>query len=92
MSEPAIPWYQSPVMKSQLVTALSALAAIAPHAAAKLGLSDESAVTVAVEGLFASASFASLLYAMVKRATSTVQPLKLSQASADAHNDKGTSP
>lgn len=89
----AVPWYQSPVMKAQIVTAVMVLGAMAPKAATALGLTSETQISAVVEGVCAAVSFVSLFYGMVKRAKSPLQPLKVSKAAADAHNQsQGNTP
>jgi hypothetical protein len=89
MSQPqtvgALPWYQSPVMIAQVVTAITAFTAIAPQVAVKFGLTDQSAITNTVSSLFGVIAFIATLYGAFKRKTSTVQPLTMTQAAADVH-------
>jgi hypothetical protein len=81
----AIPWYQSPVMISQVVTAITAATAFAPQVAVKVGLTDQTAITGTVTTIFGFISIVATLYGAIKRARAPVQPLTLSPASAAAH-------
>lgn len=82
---PAIPWYKSPVQIAQLTTAVTALAAVAPKAAAYLGLTTPEAISTTVQNVCGGVSFLALAYGIIRRALSPIQPLTLTQARADAH-------
>jgi hypothetical protein len=82
------PWYKSPQYVGMGVALVSAISVLAPHVVVLLGLTDpvvvyakvEAALTVLGLGFTAG----TLIWSMVRRKNSTVQPLTLTQASADA--------
>lgn len=81
----ALPWYRSPVMVSQVVSAISALTAIAPKLATQFGLTSPDAITQVVTSVFGVIAFSAAMYGAIKRKNSTIQPLTLTQAGADIH-------
>lgn len=85
MNQDALPWYRSPVMISQVVTAISALAAVAPKIATKIGLTSTDVISSDVTAIFGVIAILAPIYGAFKRAKSTVQPLTMTQAGADVH-------
>ena len=82
---PAIPWYRSPVLISQVVTFISAATALSPKLAALVGLTTPDAITQAVTQVFGVVALVSTAYGAIKRAQSPVQPITLTQSGADIH-------
>jgi hypothetical protein len=88
----AIPWYKSPQQIMHVTTAVSALLALSPKAAAAIGaflgidLSTPANVQVAVEALFGFIAIVAPSVGAWLRARSKVQPLTISQKKADAVN------
>jgi hypothetical protein len=82
---PATPWYTSKVQIAQVVTLVSALAAISPKIANTLGLTSLAAIQSTVEAVFGTIAFIAPLIGTWFRAKSSVQPLTFTQAGADAH-------
>ena len=86
MSEtPAIPWYRSPVYIGAVVTILSTLASLAPKTFVALGLTSPDSISHTVDTVFQLITLAAGGFTAYKRSSSTMQPLTLNQASADAH-------
>ena len=85
MNQDALPWYRSPVQISQVVTFISALTAIAPGIAAKLGLTSQDAINTAVTSVFGVIALLAPIYGMIKRAKSPIQPLTFTKADAAVH-------
>lgn len=81
----AVPWYRSPVMVSQVVGFLSAFCAIAPKAAATLGLSSPQMINDAVTTIFGVIAVLAPAYGAIKRARSKFQPLTLTKTGAESH-------
>lgn len=81
----AIPWYKSPVQISLVVTILSAVVAAFPKLGQALGLTAPGTIETAVQNVFAVIAFVAPLVGSRLRANSTVQPLTLTEASAEAH-------
>lgn len=81
----AAPWYKSPVQIAQVTSLLSALVAMCPRVGVVLGLNSPNDVSNAVTTVFAFIAIAAPLVGTVLRARSTIQPLTLTQASADNH-------
>ena len=83
----AIPWYRSPVIISQISASVSALVAIAPknQVVTALGLSDPNTVVQLVTAVSGVIAVLSSLAGVVLRARSPVQPVTLTQVSADLH-------
>jgi hypothetical protein len=81
----AVPWYQSPVQLAQTTAFVSAALALFPKIAASLGLETPDKVSNAVTVVFSCAAVVAPLLGMVLRAKSTIQPLTLTAAKADAH-------
>jgi hypothetical protein len=79
-----IPWYKSPVQIAQITTAISALIAVFPRVGIWLGLTSPSAINDAVTAVFGVIGFVAPIVGSIVRAKSPVQPLTLTQASADA--------
>lgn len=82
---PAIPWYQSPVQKAQIIAAVAALVALFPRLGTLLGWSTPDAVRAGMEAFFGVAALAAPVIGMVLRARSKLQPLTLNQSNADVH-------
>jgi hypothetical protein len=82
---PATPWYNSKVQIAQVVALVSALTAISPKIASTLGLTSLAAIQTTVEAVFGTIAFIAPVVGTWFRAKSTVQPLTLTQAAADAH-------
>lgn len=80
-----IPWYQSPVLISQIVTFISAATAIAPKAATTLGWTSTDAISQSITAVFGVVALVATAYGTFKRATAKAQPLTLTQAGADNH-------
>jgi hypothetical protein len=81
----AVPWYTSPVYIGALVTVISTLATLAPKAANALGLTTPGAIQTSVQNVFGVIALLSGIFTALKRQSSTVQPLTLTQAQADIH-------
>ncbi len=81
----AIPWYQSAGQKANVITAVSALIAISPKVADKLGLTTPATVEAFVEVIFTLAAMVVPVIASYLRAHSPIQPLTLTVAAAVAH-------
>ncbi len=81
----AIPWYRSPVFVSAAVSVVSSLIGLTPRLAVALGLTSPGAIQSAVDSVFQVIGLGAALYAAVKRQSSEIQPLTLSQKAADAH-------
>ena len=79
-----IPWYRSPVQIAQVATAISALVAVFPRVGIWLGLTSPTAITDAVTAIFGVIALVAPIVGTILRAKSNVQPLTLTQASADA--------
>ena len=81
-------WYKSPQYVGMGVAAVAAFAVLAPHAAVAFGLVDPVVVYAKVEAFLTliglCITVGTLLYAMVARKNSTVQPLTFTRASATA--------
>lgn len=82
---PAVPWYQSKVQIAQVVTLVSALAAISPKVANTFGLTSLAAIQTAVESIFGTIAVLAPVLGTIWRARSNLQPLTLTKASAAAH-------
>lgn len=72
-------------MIAQVVTAVSAVTAIAPKLATYFGLTSSDAISHAVTATFGIIAILAPIYGSIKRARSTAQPLTLTQAAADSH-------
>lgn len=81
----AIPWYKSPILISQIVTVVSTITAIEPKVATSLGLTSVDAINQTVTAVFGVIAVIATAYGAVKRVTSPLQPLTLTQAGADIH-------
>jgi hypothetical protein len=79
-----VPWYTSPVYKGIAVALICGIVSISPKVAASFGLIDKESINTFVTDLFQGIGMLSLVYAERKRAKSEIQPLTLSQKSADA--------
>lgn len=79
-----IPWYKSPVYIGAVVTVLSTLASLAPKLFALVGLTSPEAINTAVQAGFQVIALLAGIFTAVKRQTSPIQPLTISQKSADA--------
>ena len=79
-----IPWYKSPVQVAQVATAISALIAVFPRVGNWLGLTSPTAVNDAVTAVFGVIALVAPVVGTVLRAKSPIQPLTLTQTSADA--------
>jgi hypothetical protein len=79
-----IPWYKSPVQIAQVTTAVSAFIALFPRVGIMLGLTSPTAINDAVTIVFGLIGILAPIVGSVFRAKSNVQPLTLTQASADA--------
>lgn len=81
----AIPWYRSPVYIGAIVTILSTLASLAPKTFSTLGLTSPDSISHTVDTVFQFIALGAAVFTAYKRSNSTVQPLTLTQAAADAH-------
>jgi hypothetical protein len=81
----AIPWYKSPVMIGAVVTVLSTILGLTPKLAAALGLTSPGAIQTTVDAAFQMIALVAAIVVAIKRQGSTLQPLTLTQAGADAH-------
>lgn len=82
---PAIPWYQSPVQKAQIVAAVSAFIALFPKMGSFVGINTPTDVAPWVETVFGFITLLAPILGSIWRARSKLQPLTLTQANADAH-------
>lgn len=82
---PAIPWYQSPVQKAQIIAAIAALVALFPRLGTLLGWTTPEAVRTGMEAFFGFAALAAPVIGTILRARSKLQPLTLTQGNADVH-------
>lgn len=78
----AIPWYRSPVFVGVLVSAVAQVIPLAGIVGVKLNLTEDQ-LTQAAQGVLQLVSFGSALYALVKRKTSPLQPVTMTQKKAD---------
>jgi hypothetical protein len=81
----AIPFYKSPQTIGLVTTFVSAAIALYPKAGQLLGLNAPGAVERAVTTVFAFIALLAPLIGVIVRTKSTVQPITLTQAAADAH-------
>lgn len=81
---PAIPWYQSPVMVATVVSILSQVLVLV----GKADLVPADVLTQKVEAIFQIVAIVSIGWAAFKRWRSSVQPLALTQAAADVKTQK----
>lgn len=81
----AIPWYSSPVQIAQVTSAVSALIALFPKLGQALGWTSPSDISTGVTTIFGVIATAAAIYGSIKRASSPIQPLTLTQTSADVH-------
>jgi hypothetical protein len=85
VSAPALPWYQSPVQKAQVVAAVSALVALSPKIGSLVGIKTPAEASAWVESLFGAITFIAPILGTIWRARSALQPLTLTKAGAAAH-------
>lgn len=81
----AAPWYTSKVQIAQITSLVSALIVLFPKLGSALGLNTLDEVNTTITTVFAFIAVAAPLVGMIFRAKSTIQPLTLTQAKADAH-------
>src|SRR5580698_6102714 len=81
----ALPWYKSPVQVAQVATFLSAAIALFPKLGTMLGITTPADVTNFVQTAFGAIALIAPIVGTVLRAKSTIQPLTLTQTSADNH-------
>jgi hypothetical protein len=81
----ALPWYKSPVQVAQVATFLSAAIALFPKLGTMLGVTTPTDVTNFVQTVFGAIALIAPIVGTVLRARSKIQPLTLSQSSADNH-------
>jgi len=81
----ALPFYKSPVYIGAIVTILSTLASLAPKTFTALGLTSPDAISHTVDTVFQLIALGAGAFTAYKRSSSTIQPLTLTQASADVH-------
>lgn len=81
----AIPWYQSPVQKAQITSAVSALIALSPKIGKFIGVSTPADAAVWVETIFGFITLMAPIIGSVVRAKSAIQPLTLTKAAAAVH-------
>ena len=81
----AIPWYKSPQQIGLVTTAVSALIAVFPKLGQLLGWSSPGDVANGITAIFGVIAVIAPVIGTFIRARSTVQPLTLTQASADVH-------
>jgi hypothetical protein len=79
-----IPWYKSPVYVSGATTIVSTLIVLFPKAGAALGLTSPELINTTVNAVFEVIGLAAGLVTVIARGRSSVQPIAVSQASADA--------
>jgi len=79
-----ITWYKSPVQVAQVTTAISALIAVFPRVGIWLGLTSPTAINDAVTAIFGVIGLVAPIVGTALRAKSPIQPLTLTQTSADA--------
>ena len=82
---PAVPWYQSPVQKAQVVAAVSALVALSPKLGSLVGIKTPAEASAWVESLFGAITFVAPILGSIWRARSKLQPLTLTKAGAASH-------
>jgi hypothetical protein len=85
-----IPWYKSSGTIVQVTTAVSALIAIFPKAGQLLGLTSATDITNAVTNVFGVITLVAPVVGIIIRKFSKVQPITLTQASADAQTTPAT--
>ncbi len=81
----AAPWYTSAVYKGIAVSMATGVAGYLPGLFRWLGWTSPEAIHSGIELLFQGAALIAAGYALRKRTTSSIQPLTLTQAKADAH-------
>lgn len=79
-----IPWYQSPVQMRIVASVVAGLLSLFPSIGNLLGIETPDKVDHAVEVIFGTISLAMVAWAGHKRATSPIQPLTLTKASAES--------
>jgi hypothetical protein len=79
-----IPWYKSPVYISGATTIVSSLVVLVPKAGAALGLTSPELINTAVNAVFEVITLVAGAVTAIARGRSSVQPITVSQASADA--------
>ena len=93
MADP-IPVSASPVSLGLIVSILSSAALVAPSLAAKIGLTSPDAINTTAASLYtlitAGIAMASGIFALIKRVKSSLQPVTLTQAGADAMKTTST--
>jgi hypothetical protein len=85
-----IPWYRSPVYISGATTIVSTLVVLAPKLGAALGLTSPELINTAVNAVFEVIGLISGSVTVWARGRSSVQPIAVSQASADAQKTPQT--
>jgi hypothetical protein len=85
-----IPWYKSPVYVSGATTIISTLAVLFPKAGAALGLTSPDLVNTTVNAIFEVIALVAGTVTTIARARSSVQPIAVSQISADAQKTPQT--
>lgn len=81
----AIPWYRSPQQIGLVTTAVSALIALFPKIGKMLGWNTPDDVSAGVTSVFGVIAVIAPIIGTFIRAKSTVQPLTLTKAAAEAH-------
>lgn len=81
----AVPWYQSPVQRAQVVAMVSALVALSPKLGKLIGVNTPADAAVWVETVFGFITLVAPIVGTIWRARSKLQPLTLTQAKADVH-------
>jgi hypothetical protein len=79
-----IPWYKSPVYVSGATTVVSTLIVLFPKAGAALGLTSPDLINTTVNAVFEVIALVAGLITTIARSRSSVQPIAVSQTSADA--------
>jgi hypothetical protein len=82
----ALVWYKSPQQIGLVTTAVSAAVALFPKLGQALGLSSASAVSDAVTNIFGVIAFVAPVVGSFVRSRSKIQPLTLTQNSADTNS------
>lgn len=78
----AIPWYKSQVLIAAIVSVITGVVAIL----GKQNILPADVITATVQNVMDVIAVAAAAYAALRRATASAQPIKSTQAAADAHN------
>lgn len=81
----AVPWYQSPVMISQVTSLISAAIALFPKWGEALGMKSAEQVNSTVTTVFAFIAVAAPVVGSILRVKSKIQPLTLTPTGAANH-------